>query len=726
MQGFRMRGAINWEGMSARESAMKDLRTLLALIILSAVIGSGTASASLEEVKDGVWVEDFEDGLLLDWEVTGESDAELTEDEGNSLLAFSGAGQVTLADMKFKDFAVEVTIKGGGGGIRFGGKYRAFITTYFGGSLRVSGERKELALLKRGYKIGRSYRLKVVCFGSFIQVYVNGRKEFEKSDASPARGPIALVTGKKGALLDDVRISTRLSPEEGAVAVPEDDDQTLLFSSAVDAELQLKSANYSDRDVQLVVAVRHFKATSVPDPADNASAAGAGGKGSRGANSASAKSRTIVKYGTQYYFAIETLPDKTVATSKAILKAKSKGSLKPNLGRIPPGFYMLELSFLCNGKEQSNRKYPFAVFEDTEPVEYRAPVIPVGTYTHKMPKAMKEENPLWWNTHLHAVALTLKKHNLNIVVAPGAYASETVDVFQRYGVSVLERGSHGLDHPAVIGTLAGDEPHASEMDFYRAQYGELEKKTDKPVMTCCVGEGIGLGGKYFFWKEFNPRVRIFRWYGIKKHFYGIHHHLIYKGILPFHDVLRISYASFDTPYWAILPSNGDKGHEAYFQYPSPAQHRGMMHLAVAYGARGILLYSLQAGFGTGLVNTVTLKPNGENLAAIGEVAGNIKKHARLIRSLEVGKLDVRCASPDIEPVPLHDSKDGRYVYAINRNTKETVSCRLFWPLKLKRAKVMDIFAGKSVSTETDEFFMKVPLKLAPGEGRLLSVSKVDQ
>ena len=182
-------------------------------------------------------------------------------------------------------------------------------------------------------------------------------------------------------------------------------------------------------------------------------------------------------------------------------------------------------------------------------------------------------------------------------------------------------------------------------------------------------------------------------------------------------------ASFDTPYWVSMPTNGDTGHEAYFQFPSPAQHRGYMHLCMAYGAKGMLLYSLQNQFGVGIVDTVTLEPNGENLSAIGEVAGNIKKHAKLLLSLKVGGFDVRCQSPDIEPVPLHDGKDGRYVYVINRNTKERVNCRLFWPARLGRGKVKDLYADEDVQTESDESYVRVSLELAPGEGRLLAVEK---
>lgn len=684
-------------------------QAILAFIILSAIIGGGTAWASLEEVEPGVWVEDFEDGMLLDWEVLGVAKAEVTEEKDNSLLDFSGSGQLALADMRFKDVVAEVTITGGSGGIRFGGKYQAMLSA---SSLDISEKRKQLAALKRSYKIGRSYRLKVVCAGSFIRVYVNGRKEFEKSDATPTKGPIALVTGPQGVLVDDVRIATKLSPQDGAMAIPLEDDQALVFSSAADAKVRLKTVNRSARSVTVQAAVRRFKGVYVGDLG--------------GDEEVKANGRTIVMYGTQFLYSVEPLPGKPVRLAQAALKAKSARAVELNLGKVPPGTYLLDISFSWAGKEHESGRFLFAAFDDIAPVEYQPPLIPIGPYTHKMPKAAKKENPLWWYTYLHAAALTLKAHNLNAVVACGMYERDTIEIYNRYGVAVVQRGGSHLDHPGVISTLAGDEPHTSEMEYYREQYANLERITDKPVMTCCVGEGIGMGGKYFFWKETNPRIRIFRWYGIKKHFYGIRHHLIYKGVLPLADVLRISDASFDTPYWTILPTNGGTEHEAYFQYPSPAQHRGLMHLSMAYGARGVLLYSLQAAFGVGLVDTVTLKPNGGNLAAIGEVAGHVKKHAKLLQSLKVGKFDVRCESPDIEPVPLHDGGDGRYVYAINRNTKETVSCRLFWPRKLGRAKVHDIFAGAAASTETDERYVSLALELAPGEGRLLAVSEGGQ
>ena len=687
---------------------MKGSRIVLALLALLAMAtaGVGRALAGLEEIEDGVYVDDFEDGMLLDWDLSRGTDAEIDEGEENSVLNVRGAGQLVLLDMQFRNFLAEVTLKGGGGGLFFGGKYQALITTSWGGSLTVREAGKELAMLKRGYRIGRSYRLKVVCFGPLIRVYVNGQQEFEKTDARPIKGPLALVTGEKGALLDDVKISTKLSPEEGAMAVPVEEDQALVFSSETDANVHLKTANATSRGLRLIAAIRPPKSTYIGE-----SGLGADTKG------------RIVKYGTKYFYAIESVPGKPVARAETVLKPGSEEALDLNLGKIPPGSYLLDLSFAWGGQEHSHRLCLFIVFRDIEPVKYRAPVIPVGTYTAKLPKAMRAEDPLWWYTYVHAMGLTLKQYHLSAAVACGAFETETVEILQQYGVAGVQRGTTYLDHPGIIATLLGDEPSAAELDYYRAQYEEAQKKTVKPVTTCCVGEGIGLGGKHFFWQATQPRVRAFRWYGFKKHFYGIHHHLVYKGVLPISDVLRISYASFDTPYWLLPLSNGGTEHEAYFQFPSAAQHRGILHLAMAYGARGSLFYSLQEAFGAGLVDTVTLKPNGRNLAAIGEVAGCIQRHAELLCSLEVGKFDVRCESPDIEPVPLHDGKDGRYVYVINRNTRARVSCKVFWPVKLGRAKVKDIYADAAVQTERDGSFVAVTLDLAPGDGRLLEVSR---
>jgi hypothetical protein len=297
-------------------------------------------------------------------------------------------------------------------------------------------------------------------------------------------------------------------------------------------------------------------------------------------------------------------------------------------------------------------------------------------------------------------------------------------VFQAYGIGVIERGDAELQHPGVIATFVGDEPHRPELDYYRHLYKTTEALTDKPVMTTSIGDGIGIGGRYWFWEAVQPKIRSFRWYGVKKHHYGIQHHVHYKQLLPFSDVLRVADTSFNTPYWIILPALGSDSHEAYFQFPSPAQHRGLLHLAAAHGATGMIFYTLQNADGLGLINKVTLAPIGENLAAIGDVARRIQRHAELLRRLDVGGLDIRCSNPDIEPVPLGHPDGGQYVYVVNRDTRKPQRAKFSWPRSFGAFEVHDLYADAPVPTTVDPPFICFELDLAAGGGTLLQLREV--
>ena len=51
------------------------------------------------------------------------------------------------------------------------------------------------------------------------------------------------------------------------------------------------------------------------------------------------------------------------------------------------------------------------------------------------------------------------------------------------------------------------------------------------------------GGPLAIWRKLQPDLRCFRWYGIKKSFYGILHEVKYKPYLPLSTVLRIAPSS---------------------------------------------------------------------------------------------------------------------------------------------------------------------------------------
>jgi hypothetical protein len=176
----------------------------------------------------------------------------------------------------------------------------------------------------------------------------------------------------------------------------------------------------------------------------------------------------------------------------------------------------------------------------------------------------------------------------------------------------------------------------------------------------------------------------------------------------------------------VLPSFGKNDIEADHQNPSPAQIKGMMHLALAYGARGILLWALQdhADWKC-LVAEESLKPTDGKYAAAAEVAAKVNAHGKLIHSLRPAGGDVRCPNSFVEAIGQVAPDKRQYLYTVNKNTKAPVSTQLlWWSEKPKLTRVRDIFSGEDleISPELDEEgYWRVSLSLAPGEGKLLAL-----
>jgi len=492
-------------------------------------------------------------------------------------------------------------------------------------------------------------------------------------------------------------------------AIPLDDDQALVYHVASNVTLTFETTNPFRGDVRLVVSAADFKGEPVSE-ADRARLEAAG--------------ETVVAYGVRRFFRIVTLPDRTAARKECVLRAGSKARVRVNLGKLRPGFRILEVSLFEGARRLSTRRYPLAVVEGAAPARFAPPTFPIGVYTRLM-QYRRTTQPLFWKTYLHAIAHDLRKHNLNAVVACGGFDQGEVEIWNAHGIAGITRGEKWLDHPGVIASLVGDEPHpGEELERLKEQYARLRARTKKPFTTCMVGEPMGLGtpqDPVNLWKALQPPLRVFRWYGVKKHFYDALHPLRYKGVLPFSSVLRIAEASGETPWWVVLPAFGKTHHEAYFQNPSPAQLKALVHLACAYGADGILFFQYQDG----LVDPVTLRPRDEKFAAVAEVAGKIAAHGRLIASLEHAGLDIRCPSPLVEAVPLASRSDGKlYVYAVNKDSQRPAKSRLLlWAETWTLSEVRDVYGGKNLPVERDdEGYLTVPVVLPPGEGQLLATN----
>jgi hypothetical protein len=368
----------------------------------------------------------------------------------------------------------------------------------------------------------------------------------------------------------------------------------------------------------------------------------------------------------------------------------------------------------------SNTKYPIFIADDVGQRQYNPLAIPVGVYTRFM-QYRRTEEPLWWKTYCHSIALDLRQHNVNTILACGGFYPGEVDIYNSYGLVGISRDGRSLDHPGVIASFVGDEPHpGEELEKLKQRYEDLRKETDAIITTCMIGESMGMGtagDPVNLWKELNPKVRLFRWYGVKKHFYDALYPVYYKGVLPFTSVLRIVEASSDTPWWIVLPSFGKDHHEAYFQNPSPAQMKCMMHLALAYGADGMMLFQYQDG----LVDAVTLQPRDGKFDIVTEVAGKMKAHTELLRSLKHTGLDIRCPNPVIEAIPLGCEGIPLHVYAVNKDAKNSVSTQLLlWADVWQVSSFREVFSDKELQVTQDaEGYWRVPLMLEPGEGKLI-------
>jgi len=648
------------------------------------------ASAAMREIEPGVYFDDFEKGDIEGLEVDKREDykpkvLEIVKDGDKRVLHLVGGfhSRVFYAGKKFEDFTLEVDVKKTKGSYA-GVVVRDQCSVYFQmrGALCVNYG-------KLRFQSGRGFKgyhnLRVVCIGPVLRLYVDDERMFE-SEITPGAGRVGFYSHGRGeAFYDNIRINTRVDPLEALTVAPEARDDTLVFSPDEDVTLRFKVSNYGNaaQKVTVAAAVKDWDGTVV----------------------------------------------KETARREVHVAAKGNSVAEFDMGRIPGGFYRIDLKADCGGREIAKASdLPLAV-QKRGTAEFKAPAIPLAPYSRYKCK----KTPIYQNTYAHAIARNLLDHNFNAITAgPTMFGGnrKMVDIFQSYGVAVVSHAGEFMDHPAVIGSLIGDEPKTKDFPQYKKRYEGLTAKTDKPFTTCMVGEGMGLGDVEEKWRRLLPAqkapgLRAFRWYGVKKHFYDVMYPVEYKGILPYADVMRITEAAGDAPLWVILPSFGGDQHEAYFQNPSAAQLKCLMNVSMAYGAKGLLFYTLQMERSTwpALVEQQSLKACDGKYAAAAEVAAAINANADLLKSLEHGGLDVRCRSPYIEVVPRRVRGTERlYVYVVNMNAKAPVSTELLvWADTWRLSKVASVFNGRELKIERDrkDGYLSIPLTLAPGEGQLL-------
>lgn len=638
--------------------------------------------ASPKQVEEGVWVEDFEDGKLDGWKV--EADHAVVETEnGNRVLELGdrelGEQKLWFLAKKFTDFSIEARVRRqiDNRNANVGFIFRGNCRVYFRKPGRLTlegppGSRKIARSLKRSMNTVKYRRLKLVCAGPIVRVYIDDKFTCQLTNIPVVESPVALFGRNRRVYIDDVKITTKVDPGQYVAVEVKAPDERLVFSPAENVRLRFKVNNYSDaeREVVFGVSVESWEAGVIKQPV----------------------------------FKVLTLP------------AKAERMVDFELGRLPEGFHRIVL-------HPSLRYLPLAIHDRPEPVK-EPPDLILAVYWYYQHWTLP---PVWKNTYACAASYDLRKHNFNTIVTMIGTPTDQLDIYREYGLWAVTRGSN-LEHPAVIGSLVGDEPHTEEeIDRLKQEYLKRRKINDKIVTTNIICDGGVSEFQRKAWEELVPigGVRLCRWYNIKKSWFGPGRR--YPGRVTLVELLR-ELRKDPSPFW-ILVNTGGTGPKAYFALPSAGQIKSALHLVFASGAEGFVVYCYQDwGPGSlGFVKNPSLVPNGESWSAAGEAAGKVLRHAKLLKSLKPAGSLPWWDNRAVEVVSLTDSEgEDRYFYLINTDPRETVSCMLF---NLGSGAILeDLFSGKSFEVEKETIELlggstvetgAVHMKLKPGEGRLL-------
>jgi hypothetical protein len=601
---------------------------------------------------------------------------------------------VALPGFQTDTFVLEAEVKGAGG-IDFGGGFKVFI-----GQVGDIGELMYQAPLQGVRRIGTRYltlskwnRLKVVCTPSFVRIY---REEslianlvVDTKQAWPARGvtrsPIAL--SGQDAYFNNLKVSTAPSPLDASVVVPAPPDnvnpKAYAFLATADVTVHFDVMNYGSSEVQFSVAVDEFSAASRRE-----------------------LGQKPVPGGT-----------------------RSPRRLAFDLGRMSPGFYQMHLTFSADGKTSGKDLWPLAVLRSMggRKEDFVRPALPMGPYLASM-KYCHTRQPFYGNTYIYKIFDDLSHFGFNALVECGrSLSEENLDLCQKYGIAVWDRGNP-RHHPIVLGGLIGDEPRPEGLGEYLKEYQAARAELRDPsqlLLTNVVADGSISCINHFFWDVIQPRHRLCRIYSC-------------SGSTSTRDNLRlvgksISYPGQlknvqnygNTPYSILIPTFGTNGPKAYYRDPAPGEVKAMIHMSLAYGAKGLFFYTWQDQGDEAFVNAYSLRPLDGKLAAAAEELRKLRPHEKLIRSLEPDSRRVYSTSLWVEAVPLRGG-EGTYVYAVNRDVRSESRVELSWDPERQVTSVLDVYADQRVqvfqaSFEGAEMSCRTRLVLMPGEGKLLAV-----
>jgi hypothetical protein len=601
--------------------------------------------------------EDFKSADPALWASAKNPQAAIVPAGDKPLLRLAGREMTTLKIPceSRQDFVLQMRVKGCGG-VQFRDGYKIFFKPDGNVWIRRPGSML-LDWVRTPRNIDEFHTIKVVAIGKIVRFYADGLLELEMLDHAPVSGPFYLVGSGD---FDWIEINEQVPADEALMAVPKD-----------------AGANFCDEEQ-----FRNMKMTG-PRVQDSALAFKAG-EPVRIPVLLLNQSSEMQKLTARASF--DDFTGKALVKSVEMMSSVSGGAqaeLVLDFGAVPNGFHRLQLSLMRENKTVRTVPYPVFVGVPEKPTAFQDPVFPFGVILQTV-----IWKPIHTKTYWHGIASLLQANHLNTVANINCHR-EFPETFEKYGIATVERTENRLDYPSVIGLLP---PTADPK-----QLSALQQATAKPVLATLSMEDLGRGtdkDPLKIWAALQPRIRVLR---LSQ----------FEPALP--EALQRVNTGFDSPWWAMIPVS----HRT-------AELRALTHLALVYGAKGVLYASLQGGAdGGGLVNYLSLHPEDDKLAAIGELGRFVSASAAQLLSLRHGTHVLKCDNPEVLAIPVMVA-DQPAAYLVNVNTQASLSCTLSWEGLSKEAFLKDVYTGETIRPNQSGH---LSVKLEAGGGKLLTIHK---
>lgn len=234
------------------------------------------------------------------------------------------------------------------------------------------------------------------------------------------------------------------------------------------------------------------------------------------------------------------------------------------------------------------------------------------------------------HTCVHALSCILSRYGINTYVCGREVDRESLDIFHQYGIRVVlridQKDKAIMEHPAVLAYMIGDEPKMKDLSPYKTQYDSFRRAwPNRPIWTCMIGEEAALPemNTALLWRELNVKERLWRYYPFRKARYDLLSVMNYKPQIEASDDFAWMSALGDQPWTYVAQTFGfpvsTNRPDPYWRSPTADEMTAAIHLAMIFGAKGYIGYTLQSeGDSFALVKPATLEAEDNNLTALSE------------------------------------------------------------------------------------------------------------